>query len=58
MVGYANGNGGVMFVGVSNEGEAVGLTLDEIDKTKLLFVMGGLASFFLGGVWYSESYRK
>ena len=36
IVGYANGKGGVMFVGVSNEGEAFGLSLDEIDKTKNL----------------------
>ena len=36
IVGYANGKGGVMFVGVSNDGEAFGLTLDEIDKTKNL----------------------
>ena len=32
IVGYANGDGGVLFVGVSNDGEAFGLTLDEIDK--------------------------
>ena len=36
IVGYANGKGGVMFVGVSNEGEAFGLNLEEIDKTKNL----------------------
>ena len=36
IVGYANGKGGVMFVGVSNEGEAFGIDLDEIDKTKNL----------------------
>ena len=36
IVGYANGEGGVMFVGVSNEGEAFGIGLDEIDKTKNL----------------------
>ncbi|MCR4929650.1 MAG: putative DNA binding domain-containing protein [Lachnospiraceae bacterium] len=36
IVGYANGKGGVMFVGVSNDGEAFGLDLDEIDKTKNL----------------------
>ena len=34
IVGYANGDGGVLFVGVSNDGEAFGLTLDEVDKTK------------------------
>ena len=28
IVGYANGKGGVMFVGVSNEGEAFGISLD------------------------------
>ena len=36
IVGYANGDGGVLFVGVSNDGEAFGLTLDEIDKAKNL----------------------
>ncbi|MBQ9277560.1 MAG: putative DNA binding domain-containing protein [Lachnospiraceae bacterium] len=36
IVGYANGNGGVMFVGVSNDGEAFGIELDELDKTKNL----------------------
>ncbi len=38
IVGYANGKGGVMFVGVSNEGEAFGISLDEIDKTKILLL--------------------
>lgn len=36
IVGYANGKGGIMFVGVSNDGEAFGIELDEIDKTKNL----------------------
>ena len=36
IVGYANGDGGILFVGVSNDGEAFGLTLDEVDKTKSL----------------------
>lgn len=36
IVGYANGKGGIMFVGVSNEGETFGIELDEIDKTKNL----------------------
>lgn len=36
IVGYANGKGGVMFIGVSNDGEAFGIGLDEIDKTKNL----------------------
>ena len=36
IVGYANGKGGIMFVGVSNEGEAFGIELDEIDKVKNL----------------------
>ena len=35
-MGYANGNGGILFVGVSNDGEAFGLSLDEVDKTKNL----------------------
>lgn len=36
LIGYANGAGGTLFVGVSNDGEAFGLNLDEVDKTKLL----------------------
>lgn len=36
IVGYANGKGGVMFIGVSNDGEAFGIELEEIDKTKNL----------------------
>ena len=36
IVGYANGKGGIMFVGVSNDGEAFGLNLNEIDTTKNL----------------------
>ena len=33
IVGFANGNGGFLFVGVSNDRVAFGLTLDEIDRT-------------------------
>jgi predicted HTH transcriptional regulator len=36
IVGYANGKGGIIFVGVSNEGEAFGISLDDIDKIKNL----------------------
>ncbi len=36
IIGYANSDGGALFVGVNNDGEAFGLTLDQIDKTKLL----------------------
>lgn len=36
IVGYANDHGGILFVGVSNDGEAFGLELDEIDNTKNL----------------------
>lgn len=36
IVGYANGDGGILFVGVSNDGEAFGLSLDDVDKTKNL----------------------
>jgi len=36
IVGYANGKGGIIFVGVSNDGDAFGLELNEIDKTKNL----------------------
>ena len=36
IIGYANGKGGILFIGVSNDGNAFGLTLEEIDKAKLL----------------------
>lgn len=36
IIGYANDKGGTLFVGVSNDGEAFGLDLVEIDKTKNL----------------------
>lgn len=36
IVGFANAEGGYIFVGVNNDREAFGLTLDEIDKTKNL----------------------
>lgn len=36
LIGYANDKGGTLFVGVSNDGEAFGIDLEEIDKTKLL----------------------
>lgn len=36
IVGFANGEGGIIFVGVSNDGTAFGLDLDKIDQTKNL----------------------
>ena len=36
IVGYANGKGGVIFIGVSNDREAFGLTLEDVDSTKNL----------------------
>lgn len=36
IVGYANDQGGILFVGVSNDGEAFGLELNEIDRIKNL----------------------
>ncbi len=36
IVGFANGVGGILFVGVSNDREAFGLILDEVDQTKNL----------------------
>lgn len=36
IIGYANDKGGTLFVGVSNSGEAFGINLEEIDKTKNL----------------------
>lgn len=39
IVGYANSEGGFLFVGVSNNGEAFGLTIEEIDKTKNLVLL-------------------
>ncbi len=38
-VAYANGEGGMLFVGVSDNGEAFGLTLDEIERTKNLIAV-------------------
>jgi len=39
IVAYANGDGGYIFVGVSNDRDAFGLTIDEIDKTKNLVAL-------------------
>lgn len=36
IVGYANDNGGIIFIGVANDGEAFGLSLEDVDATKLL----------------------
>lgn len=36
IVGFANTEGGTIFIGVSNEGEVFGITIEEIDKTKNL----------------------
>lgn len=36
LIGFANDRGGTIFVGVSNDGEAFGINLKEIDDTKLL----------------------
>ena len=36
LIGYANDKGGTLFIGVSNDGEAFGIDLEEVDKTKLL----------------------
>lgn len=39
LVAFSNGDGGYIFVGVNNQGEAFGLTLDEIDETKNLVAL-------------------
>lgn len=36
LVGYANNHGGTLFIGVTNDGGAVGLEVDEIDRNKNL----------------------
>lgn len=36
IIGYANDKGGTIFVGVSNGGEAFGIDLEEVDRSKLL----------------------
>ena len=36
LVAFANNDGGILFVGVSDNGDAFGLTLQDIDKTKNL----------------------
>lgn len=39
IIGYANAQGGILFVGVSNDGEAFGINIEEIDKTKNLIAL-------------------
>ncbi|MCF0237398.1 MAG: putative DNA binding domain-containing protein [Sphaerochaetaceae bacterium] len=39
LVAFANNGGGIMFVGVSNDGEAFGIDFEEIDKTKNLVAL-------------------
>ena len=36
LVGFANGDGGILFVGISNDGEAFGIDLRDIDRMKNL----------------------
>lgn len=36
LAGFANNDGGIMFVGVDDDGNVQGLTINEIDQTKLL----------------------
>ncbi len=38
IVGFSNAEGGVIYVGVSNEGAAVGLTRNESMTTRTLFI--------------------
>lgn len=38
IVGFANGEGGIIFVGVNDNRDAFGLSIEEIDKTKNLVV--------------------
>lgn len=39
IIAFANGQGGILFVGVSNDGEAFGIDIAEIDKTKNLITL-------------------
>ena len=39
IVAYANGEGGYIFVGVSDNRDAFGLSIEEIDKTKNLITL-------------------
>ena len=39
IVGFANGDGGLLFIGVSNDREAFGISLDEVDQTKNLIAL-------------------
>lgn len=39
IVAFANGEGGILFVGVSDDREAFGIDLDEIDRTKNLIAV-------------------
>lgn len=46
LVAFANGEGGNIFIGVSNDREAFGLTLEEIDETKNLIAVINDRSIF------------
>ncbi len=39
IVAYANGEGGILFIGVSDEGEAFGISLKEVDECKNLIAV-------------------
>lgn len=39
VIGFANSEGGMIFIGVADDGEAFGLSLDEIDRTKNLIAV-------------------
>lgn len=39
IIGFANSEGGIIFIGVANDGEAFGLNLEEVDKTKNLIAV-------------------
>lgn len=47
IVAYANGAGGYIFIGVSNERDAFGLDLRTIDETKNLIALSTTDSSFL-----------
>ena len=47
IVGFANGNGGTLFVGVSDDRDAFGIDLNETDKTKNSYLKSMIGIFSL-----------
>ena len=51
IVAYANGEGGIIFIGVSDEGDAFGIPLKEVDECKnLIAVVNDRNSFLTSNI--------